>query len=196
MKIKGTVITCLILTAGLFLLLAGCRGGASTVTTPTASVVYLKNNIHVQQHESKNEYKASYANWTEPGRGHIIIPVNSPVTMEGARRGLIMKVQNRGISINFEIDEKNIGMSSEQYWQLITSPQPTNIDRLSPTDRRGIQDGKAYKGMTKEGVRIALGYPAPHRTPSLDGNTWVFWTNRWRAIEVDFDNHGKVKNIR
>lgn len=196
MKSKGTAIIGITLMAILFLFQAGCRGGASTVSVPTASVVYLKNNIHVQQHESKNEYRASYANWTDPGRGHIIIPVNSPVTMEGGRRGLTMKVQNRGIAINFEVDEKAIGMSSEQYWQLITSPQPSNMNRFSPTDRRGIQDGKAYKGMTKEGVKIALGYPAPHRTPSLENNTWIFWTNRWRTIEVDFDNHGRVRSIR
>ena len=29
---------------------------------------------------------------------------------------------------------------------------------------KGITDGKAYVGMSKDGVRIALGYPAVNRT--------------------------------
>ena len=28
--------------------------------------------------------------------------------------------------------------------------------------------------MSKDGVRIALGYPAVNRTPSLNSSTWVY----------------------
>jgi len=50
--------------------------------------------------------------------------------------------------------------------------------------------------MTKEGVRIALGYPAVHKTPSLDGNSWTYWKNRFATTVVEFGNDGKVISIR
>jgi hypothetical protein len=98
-------------------------------------------------------------------------------------------------TIYFEFDESRMNMTNEQYIRLITSPEPTNLDRLSALDRKGIKEGKAYQGMTKEGIRIALGYPAVHGTPSLDNNTWRYWTNRWKSMLVEFDASGKVIRI-
>ena len=40
---------------------------------------------------------------------------------------------------------------------------------------------------------MALGYPATHRTPSLDSNTWVYWTNRFTTFEVNFNDKGLVQ---
>ena len=163
---------------------------------PTEPVVpkYLRNNIHCQQHDQ--ELKASYANWTDTGTGHVIIPVNTPVIVETVRRDLSIVTQDTPKkTIYFEFDESRMNMTNEQYVRLITSPEPTNLDRLSALDRKGIKEGKAYQGMTKEGIRIALGYPAVHGTPSLDNNTWRYWTNRWKSMLVEFDTSGKVIRI-
>ena len=74
-------------------------------------------------------------------------------------------------------------MRADQYIELIASSQKTALNGLSEIDQKGVQDSRAYIGMSKEGVRIALGYPAPHRTPSLkatggfigvtDGKHWL-----------------------
>jgi len=79
---------------------------------------------------------------------------------------------------------------------LITSAQPIKIDDFSETDREGIKDGKVRVGMTKDGVRIALGYPATHKTSSLNENTWIYWTNRFKSFKVEFDEKGKVTKIQ
>ena len=183
---------------GIFLLItlsvvaAGC-GSYLSRRFDGQNALYLRNNIHVQEH-SNQEYRASYANWTNPGKNHIVVPVNTLVTIGNFSRGFAITTQ-AGNTIFFEYDEKNMGMSSERYIALITSPQPVPLNNLSEIDLKGIKDGKAYAGMTKGGVRIALGYPAVHRTPSLDSNTWVYWTNRFVPIAVEFDEKGIVKKI-
>lgn len=159
------------------------------------NVKYLKNNIHVQEHRH-NEYRASYANWTDPGKNHVIIPVNTPVTIGNFRRGFSIITQDTRKTILFEYDETKMRMGDDQYIGLITSPQPIKIDNLSEIDRKGINDGKPYAGMTKDGVRIALGYPAAHQTPSLNENTWIYWTNRFKSFKIEFDENGKVKKIQ
>lgn len=170
--------------------LAGCGG---SVRVGDNAPRYLTSNIHAQQQEK--EMKASYANWTAPGAGHVIIPVNTPVIVDTARRDLSIVTRDTNKTIYFEFDEGKMGMTNAQYINIIASPQPTNLNSLSAVDRKGIKEGKVYTGMTKEGVRIALGYPAVHKTPSLSSNTWYYWTNRWKSFAVQFDNTGKVSTI-
>jgi hypothetical protein len=180
-----------ILCFSFFVALAGCGGSAHN--GDTVAPKFLRNNIHAQQ--NMKELKASYANWTDPGPGHVIVPVNTPVTIRTVRRGLVIVTQDTNKTIYFEFDEVRMGMSNEQYIDIITSPQPVNLDSFSAADRKGINAGKAHVGMTKEGVRIALGYPALHRTASLDASTWYYWTNRWRSIAVESDDTGKASRV-
>jgi hypothetical protein len=89
-----------------------------------------------------------------------------------------------------------MGMSAEQYINLITSSKKVNLEQLSEIDQKGIKSGKALIGMSKTEVKIALGYPATHRTPSLENNSWVYWLNRWQTYGIEFDTEGKVSKIR
>ena len=179
----------------LVLIVQGCGGSSNNPLNSAATEkYYLKNNIHAQV--GPRDTKASYANWTDPGNGHIIIPVNTPVEMGKFRKGLFIKNLTDGRQIFFEFHSRNMRMSVDEYIQLIASPTNVSLDKLSNTDRKGIKEGKVYAGMTKQGVRVALGYPAVHRTPSLEDNTWIYWRNRFQTIAVEFDQSGKVVHIR
>ncbi|HEX2965663.1 MAG TPA: hypothetical protein VHO84_07750 [Syntrophorhabdaceae bacterium] len=179
----------------------GCGGKGGTAETvssappPQSKTVYLKNNIHTQS--KGNEYRANYENWTNPGSGHVIFPVNTAVEVQFARFGFYLTDIKTGRKIDYEYNDNGMGgMSTEEYVRLITSREPVNLKGLSDADRRGISDGKAYIGMSKEGVRIALGYPAVNRTPSLSSSTWVFAKNRWTSTAITFDDKGRVRAIR
>ncbi len=187
---KRVIFACFLIFA-LAMVFGGC-GGRGAAGEAAAIPKYLRNNIHTQYRS--NEYRASYANWTDPGAGHVIIPVNTPVTVSTSRTGLtIVTMEAQPRTIILEYEERNMGMDVDQYINVVTTAQPTNISNMSAVDRKGIQEGKALPGMTKEGVRIALGYPAAHRTPSLESNTWTYWGNRWRNYAVEFDAKGRVK---
>ncbi|UCF91385.1 MAG: hypothetical protein JSW39_24435 [Desulfobacterales bacterium] len=179
----------------LLLIAHGCGGSSAKPAGGAAtSKLYLQNNIHAQA--GPRDIKASYANWTDPGAGHLIIPVNTPVEFKKYRKGLIIKNLIDGRQVFFEFHPRNMGMSAEEYIPLITSPSTVSLKGLSGIDRKGIQEGKAYVGMTKEGVRVALGYPAAHRTPSLESGTWIYWKNRFKTIAVEFSADGQVQFIR
>lgn len=175
----------------------------------TSETLYLKSNIHAQQ--GATDCKASYANWTDPGDGHFIVPVNTPIRMGeltgiGAKirasRGFLIVVLDENFpesrrEIFFEYSSPNMGgIDESEYLDLIASSSQTSLGHLSQLDRKGISEGKVYEGMTKEGVRMALGYPAKHRTPSLEENTWIYWRNRFRTMVVEFGQDGKVTLIR
>ena len=86
-------------------------------------------------------------------------------------------------------------MPISQYINLITSKEKVLMSKFSNIDKKGIKRGKAYKGMTKNGVLAALGYPARHKTPSLKNKFWVYWQNKWLTRIIKFNNDGKVISV-
>ena len=157
---------------------------------------FTKYNIHTQGKDATN-FKASYANFTDPGAGHVIIPAGTKIQMvKQGWRGFVFTYDNGSKKVTFEFHKKRMGMSMDEYIELITSSEPVSYPGLSKQDKKGIAAGNAYKGMTRKGVMIALGYPAAHKTPSLDSSTWIYWGNRFRTVGVDFNDQGKVSNVR
>ncbi len=179
--------------------LSSCRSTGSTrqVAAAQASEIrYAKYNIHAQ--ESRRDIKASYVGHVDPGAGHIIIPAGSRLEFPGARQryrnGFWFTVADTGQRVFFEFHTGRMGMSEPEYIDLITSSSPVSLAQFSGVDRKGIDAGDVYIGMTKEGVLTALGYPPSHRTPSLDSNTWIYWRNRFMTMSVEFDANGKVRS--
>lgn len=162
-------------------------------------IVYLKYNVHAYQKGSG--YNASYANWTNPGPRHVLFPVNTAVRVSSfsrwrAGRGFFLTAVDEGKKIAYEFHKQRMGMSIDEYVKLITSPKQVSLKGLSKKDREGIRLGQARVGMTKKGVMMALGYPACHRTPSLEDGVYVYWQSRFKTLAVEFDSKGKVIRIR
>ena len=157
---------------------------------------YNNYNIHVQ---SKDGVKgnASYANYTNPGEGHVVIPPGTELTItDKSRKSFTFTYDTGQKTVKYEFHQPRMAMSLDEYLDKITSKQPPSLDGLSKLDRQGVAAGRALVGMSREGVMTALGYPATHKTPTLEASTWVFWKNRFGTLAVDFDDAGKVKEVR
>ncbi len=164
-------------------------------TTAAAQDMYLKYNIHTQV-DRANVLKGSYANYTNPGDGHLIIPAGTKINItKKSRRGFYFTHDVSSQEAFVEFHEPRMAMSVDAYLDLITSPSPVNLATFSATDQKGIKAGSAIVGMSREGVMTALGYPAAHRTPDLDASRWIYWQNRFRTLAVDFGADGKVSSI-
>lgn len=164
-------------------------------TSAAAQDLYLKYNIHTQV-DRANVLKGSYANYTNPGDGHLIIPAGTKINItKKSRRGFYFTHDVSSQEAFVEFHEPRMAMSVDAYIDLITSTSPVSLSRFSATDQKGIKEGRAIVGMTREGVMTALGYPAAHRTPDLDASRWIYWQNRFRTLAVDFGTDGKVASI-
>lgn len=164
-------------------------------TAVAAEELYLKYNVHTQV-DRANVLKGSYANYTNPGAGHMIIPAGTKINItKKSRRGFFFSHEFSGQEAFVEYHQGNMGMDMDTYIALITSTSPVNLTKFSATDQKGISEGRAIVGMTREGIMTALGYPASHRTPSLEATRWIYWQNRFRTLAVDFGADGKVSSI-
>lgn len=77
-----------------------------------------------------------------------------------------------------------------------TTCDTDKVDTLSNLDKKGIASGKAFVGMSKDGVILAIGYPPEHKTPSLKGDSWLYWSSRWDRFIIFFDKNGLVTSIK
>jgi len=77
-------------------------------------------------------------------------------------------------------DFKNI-MFTPQTFQEMT-------EGLSQREIEAIQAGHVVEGMTRKAVLIAYGYPPEHKTPTLDQNVWMYWSNKLTSFNVCFDD--------
>lgn len=174
------------------------------ILAPTAFAaapsMFTLYNIHVQERFKRSGepvYKASYANYTNPGEGHLIVPAGSKISIvKKSRKSFQFQVEGEKKIVLFEYHEPRMKMSVDEYIALITSSKSVSFRKFSKIDNRGRSEGRAFVGMSREGVKTALGYPAAHRTPSLDSSTWIYWADKFRTIGVHFDKKGRVDSIR
>jgi hypothetical protein len=157
-----------------------------------AGGVYTCYNLHYVS--EMGAHRASYANWTDYP-GHSLLPYNTKVYPTVVENRIYFIVADTGMRIDFEYNAGRMGMSAWRYLALITSPTPVVYGGLNDVDRLGIATGRALVGMTKQTVLIALGYPARHRTPSLEDSGWTYWKGRRGAYVVEFDHNGNVVRI-
>jgi len=52
------------------------------------------------------------------------------------------------------------------------------FNKVTSKEQEGIKKGRIFPGMSKKAVLLTLGYPPNHKTPSLEGNIWLYWGRR------------------
>jgi SmpA/OmlA family protein len=74
----------------------------------------------------------------------------------------------------------------------------------SPSDKlaqypKPIQDAitsmHVTKGMSREQVLMAVGYPVTSENPNLDAKVWRYWLSSFAEFRVKFDDRGLVTDI-
>lgn len=70
------------------------------------------------------------------------------------------------------------------------------FSKFSKTEQEQIRFGDIAKGMSKDAVIMAYGYPPTIRTPTTDAPSWTYWKNRWVTRIVRFAEDGTVLDIQ
>ena len=77
-----------------------------------------------------------------------------------------------------------------------TACDTNKVNSLSDIDKKGITEGSALIGMSKDAVVLAIGYPPEHKTTSLKNNSWIYWSNRFNRFAIGFNEDGYVESIQ
>ena len=171
------------------LLIAGCVGAVNAADIKEGDTLQTLSNLHPDKQEIQS------INYQLPSK----IPVCANVTVKKVSKGA-MVFDYEGSEYQFVLDKhtKGADISLQQAAQAYFGPKcdQAKIKSLSKADQDGIASGRANVGMTREGVLLALGRPPFHANPNLDVPEWMYWRNRFGRMAVQFDDKGKVTNVR
>ncbi len=115
------------------------------------------------------------------------IPVNTPVRLLNVTNKTIeVEVDNSSQHLTVKNIQKHTGDDVYRAFDKLFAPNKVDLTRFSALEKQHIQNGTVAKGMSKDAVLVAIGYPPITETPSLDSNRWVYWSHRFNRFNVHF----------
>ena len=140
---------------------------------------FLRSTLKVED----GEYVA-----TNYARG-ITVPINTPVRIEAIKSGSISLHRiDTGEKLQVKNVEKYTRKTMTEVGSLLFANEETDLDRLPAELAASIRNGEMRKGMTKEQVLMARGYPPAHETASTESDRWVYWSSRFVKQTIVFGN--------
>jgi hypothetical protein len=132
-------------------------------------------------------YEKGASETTNYWRGSLV-PINTQVTLVSLNeKNMVLRLAS-GETVNVENVEKFSKRSMTAIAHNLLATQPVPIGKFDEATANAIKSGTLRVGMTKEQVIMARGYPPGHRTPSLDGDTWIYWSSRFASDRIVFSN--------
>jgi hypothetical protein len=117
--------------------------------------------------------------------------------LEATRASVVFQVVKTGETYKIILVRKILVAKTEHYISLLFTVK--NADELAtgikPEVLEKIKTGTVEKGMRKQEVILAYGYPPPHRTPSIIEDTWIYFDSATHKKRVMFSKKGLVLEI-
>lgn len=133
-------------------------------------------------------------NYAESGKR--VIAYGTPVKFLGyGRYRVYVEIQGKrqGLGNDYSRD-----LTKEQFAaRYIVSADPRKAAAsASPKIRKAIETARVTKGMTREQVAMAVGYPVSSENPDLKSHIWRFWLGSFSPFTVVFGEDGRVKAVQ
>lgn len=132
-------------------------------------------------------------NYEETGKR--IIPAGTPVKFIGFGRYRVetrMADEPQWLGNDYSRD---LDMETFARRYILDRDPKTVIAKASPKIQRAIGEVKVTKGMTREQVVMAVGYPVSSENPDLNARRWKFWLWSFSEFTVSFDSKGLVNAV-
>jgi len=163
--------------------LALSLSGAACATLPDS---YTCCNLHYDYD------RISDANW----RNLPMIPAGAKIrVVEYGLNRATVEIDGKPIRIAHEYGRDRESVESYVAKLVVQDDPKARIAACSPEVQRAIFDGVVVRGMTREQVLLAVGYPPTHRTFTLESNVWHLWASRAGRYEVHFNSDGTVERL-
>lgn len=161
----------------------GCGKKLNEATLPlsikTGNIYYTQASL---QYEKGRHLTTNY-------RKGVLVPVNTRVQLEKITGDdIFLEILPDHTKLRIENVEKHTGDNTIKAFAKLFNKNKADLSRFSETEREHILAGKITKGMSKQAVLAAIGYPPITETPNLQMNDWTYWSSRFNRFIVRFKN--------
>ena len=136
----------------------------------------------------------SDSNYAENGKR--ILPVGTPAKVTGyGRQRVHVELSPGGKQAIGNDYSRDIELPAFAQRYVVAEDPAPKIARFPPKIREAIQSARITKGMTREQVLMAMGYPISSENPRLDVPVWRMWIGSFSEFQVLFDGAGRVRAV-
>ncbi|WP_353398182.1 hypothetical protein [Hydrogenophaga sp. 5NK40-0174] len=135
----------------------------------------------------------SDSNYVESGKR--VIPYGTPVQFVGIGRyrvEITIDGESQWLGNDYSRD---LDMETFARRYILDQDPRKVIAKAGPRVRKAVKKGKVTKGMTREQVAVALGYPISSETPDLEDTRWRYWLWSFSPYTVVFGQSGRVVRV-
>ena len=127
--------------------------------------------------------------------GNPVMPVGTPVRITGYGRYRVhTEMDGKKISIGNDYS-RNLP-NDEFARRIVVRKNPKRrIASFAPRVQQAIRSAQVMRGMTKEQVLMAIGYPIMSENPTLDAPVWRYWLGTREPFEVRWSPKGVVERV-
>lgn len=131
-------------------------------------------------------------------QGGDLIPFGSNAQIKSAKRKYYLYGAIGDSSYGFRNDWAKAEQDSLDWARrlVVTEDPRTRLSNWPSEVRAAVGAARVVRGMTKEQVTMALGYPSPGDTPNLADATWRYWTTMDdNPVDLVFGTDGKLADV-
>ena len=190
--------------------LAACGTPGDVKESPIAALVE-REDVFTQVNLRPRRTASYYAN--QPMRGSLStlnllgddvvpeewLPAGTPVVIERlSTRSLTFRVVGTEDVYKYTYKAYGTEPFAAHLERVFATEDPgPRIARMTERDREGIEQGTVLNGMTRAGVRCALGPPPAHKNPSPEtADRWTYYKTSVDRLAVYFGPDGRVVRVR
>ena len=129
------------------------------------------------------------------GSGKQIVPAGTPVKVAGyGRHRVLVEMDGRKLAIGNDYS-RAIPLEDFAKRYVVAEDPTLALNKFSPKVRDAIKAMRITRGMTRQQVLMAVGYPIVSENPELDSTLWRYWTSRSEEYQVFWSEDRRVDKI-
>jgi hypothetical protein len=146
----------------------------------------------------------SDSNYAESGK--FVIPAGTPVkVLDYARYSVIVEFPAAGPNTAAHASGKQtlgndysreLPMTSFAARYVVADNPASKLASYPKKIQDAITSARVTKGMNREQVLMALGYPMASENPHLDAHVWRYWLWTFSEFKVFFNEQGEVSGVQ
>jgi hypothetical protein len=132
-------------------------------------------------------------NYDESGK--TVIPVGTPVQVVGyGRQRVRIEIAGKKQAIGNDYS-RDLKLDAFARRYVVSDNPADKLAHYPKQIQEAIASMRLAKGMSREQVLMAVGYPVSSENPNLDAKVWHYWLSSFAEFRVMFDDQGMVTDI-
>ena len=136
----------------------------------------------------------SDSNYMESGK--TVIPLGTPAKVLDFGRYRVMLELPTGKQTLGNDYSRDIAMPAFAARYVIKEDPTLKLQAYPQRVQRAIVSSRVSRGMSREQVLMALGYPMSSENPHLDAPMWKYWLWSFSPFELHFGSNGLVSDVQ